>query len=466
MGFSTSIFLAAPDASLICSICQDVLEDPKSLRCGHSFCVECLRDQRTAQLQRLSNVRGRQVLDDKTPQPPCPTCRGPGGNWIPNFACKEMINSLHIRCKNVWENGGNGGGRDSGQRHRADDNDGSDNSEGRRVRSRLNNDAVQCNWTGRIDEWKRHTNEECCLHMISCDIPGCGAMCRRCDMSDHRRSDACIEARIEARVSAAVAAVEEKFAKEIADLKQKIGNSGSNRGRVLSFCRQWMIRKPDPLYDFVIYRNHVPHGCDDLSSLLVGVPGPLRTPWEGCLLPMLMEWKWGTDRPPRCRFPPGTHLPNNSPTGWIYVSNLNEEESWRPNITIPELLFSLQQIIAHPDVRSPYQAEAYHSFVDRKDEYDQIAREQARKYTPDRFLELAREAFHRAENLPSILVADSQQSPRTPPVEPTIAEDNKDPVQNRPCVCSCCAWGTATGGWDSNLEMRFLFCGSHWPPGT
>ena len=225
-------------------------------------------------------------------------------------------------------------------------------------------------------------------------------------------------------------------------------------------------RKPDPFYDFVIYRNHVPHGWDDSDHLLVGVPGPLRTPWKGCLLPMLMEWKWGADKPPKCRFPRGIHHPNIYPSGTIAISNLNKEESWRPNITIPELLFSIQQILAHPDIHSPSQAEAYHSFVNRKDEYDRIVLEQARKYNPDRFLELAREAFQSAENLPSILVEDSQHSPRTPPVEPTIAEENKDPVQNRPCVCSCCAGGTATGGWDSNLEMRFLFCGSCLPPGT
>jgi hypothetical protein len=53
------------------------------------------------------------------------------------------------------------------------------------------------------------------------------------------------------------------------------------------FCRSWMLHKPDPLFDFVVYidrRHH--HECMTLkpmTSLLWGIPGPTRTALEGGL---------------------------------------------------------------------------------------------------------------------------------------------------------------------------------------
>jgi len=251
--------------------------------------------------------------------------------------------------------------------------------------------------------------------------------------------------------------MEEKFAEKLADLEETIRNTASKGGYVISFCREWVKAKPDPLYDFVVYRDQT--RSYDLTKLLVGVPGPRNTPWEGGLFPMTMEWESGVVKPPRCRFPGRFHHPNVAPSGTICVRTLNEEEMWRPDMSIPEMMFSIQQILAHPDTRSPAQSAAYHCYMNSIEQYNAIAETHARKYQPDRFLEIAREAFRNPGGFPSILVNSPEQEPRERPRPPPIQVSNKDPVANRSCFCSCCAWGNTRGFWDSRLQMRFFFPG-------
>ena len=469
MGYDLSLFLTAPDASLVCSICQDVLENPRSLRCGHSFCAECLRDQAAAHTARREQSRGG--TNRLGVHPPCPTCRGRGGDSFPNFVVKEMINGLKISCMNNSGDGSGGSGVDNnGQRSGTA---GDNSEEGRRVRRRPNEDEdtnTKCHWTGRVDEWKHHADHECCLQMISCDVSGCGAKCRRDEMADHQRSAACVEARIASRVSAAVAAMEKKYQqleKKHEDLEKKYYENvalGGNSSFVIKFCRDWMIRKPDPLFDFVVYReamqldNAYSHLNQDIPKLLIGIPGPKRTAWEGGLYPVVFDWKGGPKKPPLCKLPGGFHHPNVYPSGTISLSTINEEEGWRPEISIPELMFDMQQLFAHPNINSPSQSVAYRCYMSNKVEYDRIATELAHKFTPERFAESANShTSTQWVRTQWVLVEDSLQEPKEAPAEPPLAEGNKDPVHKKPCSCSCCAWGTATGPWDRRLQMRFLW---------
>lgn len=685
MGFPTSIFLEDPDASLICSICQDVLEEPRSLQCGHSFCWGCLRAQKDA-----AEARDQRLHIHNPQPPPCPTCRGPGGDGSKNFAVRGIISSLKISCRHNFESDQPGVARAAG--NNGDDGD----EQGRRVRRRTNENTGTCSWTGRLDEWQRHSDDNCSLRMVQCDVVGCNFRCRRSELADHRRSAACIDARIDTQVTSAVAAVnrtlaaiqadfrrghtsiearvatietdiaafradhqrndasidawidtkvsaataalktdlatlrtdknnletrqknivvainaafrrnnekidsvqvchrslhaneeelhkelecrsaeqkfnllkshetlekehdelkrkyaeleakheeleknhedfkkrcfermeraiddeasekkykelegkheelgkklmalEKKFVERMGKVQQKnnviakeLVHFESNKGgrHVLSFCREWMVRKPDPLFNFVVYREPMTYEvatsestneltnqrkAKDLTLLLVGVPGPDRTPWEGGLYPVLFKWDPSkmNDDPPVCRFPPGFQHPNVDPgSGTIRLSTLTKGSGWSPDITIPEIMFDIQQLLAHPNFDAVSRLDASKTQPNGIEEYDDIARKLAQKYHPGLFSEEITQAFASSvtknvgttvhlhvgvDRIPNVLVEDSSQALKnfTPP-EPTF-RGNNDRVPS--CNCSCCAWGSATGSWDARLEMRFLW---------
>mmetsp|Transcript_1855 Transcript_1855/g.3676 ORF Transcript_1855/g.3676 Transcript_1855/m.3676 type:complete len:558 (+) Transcript_1855:48-1721(+) len=538
MGFPTECFLLPPSRSLLCSICHDVLEKALTLRCGHSFCAGCLDQQQHAAASRRLVARrnaaetarpGRRLSaqapnaneSEPAPPQPCATCRGDGGGAIPNLVVRDMVGALRVSCRNNIE-GTSSSNNDSSSNTGTSSS--SNESEGRRVRRRLpnGNDATaaaaaaaaeteaeaeteteKCDWTGRLDEWTRHAQHDCGLTNVHCDIAGCDTVCLRRHLANHQRtSSSCFNARIDGRVSAAVTELETKFANKLNDIERHHAEEmdslrakvdrGRNGGHLVQFYREWLIRKPDPVFDFVVYRQEdgdggVP-GFDDrfsvmrgetgptTAALLVGIPGPDWTPWAGGLYPALVLWKnddW--TKPPLCKFPHGFHHPNVYPSGTISLSTIVEEERWRPDITLPEIMFDIQQLLAHPNIRSPSQSKAYHSFVKDKDEYDRIATEHANKYRPDKLLELATEAFTKViidggtardapvERIPSILVEDARSHPPTtrerPIPPPPPPEGHTDPNHGRPCSCSCCAWLKASGGglWDKSFRMRFIW---------
>ena len=129
---------------------------------------------------------------------------------------------------------------------------------------------------------------------------------------------------------------------------------------------------------------------------------------------------------------------------------MNEEEGFRPEYTISELMFDIQQLLAHPNVLSPSQSAAYNCYTGDKNKYDQIATEHAQTYTPESFAERA----NGDNDTQWVLVEDTFQEPKEAPIEPAIVESNKQVVHEGPCTCSCCAWGTATGLWDRRLQIR------------
>lgn len=62
--------------------------------------------------------------------------------------------------------------------------------------------------------------------------------------------------------------------------------------------------------------------------------------------------------------PPLFH-PNVYPSGTVCLSILNEEEGWKPAITIKQILLGIQDLLDDPNPDSPAQADAYNLF--RKD---------------------------------------------------------------------------------------------------
>jgi ubiquitin-conjugating enzyme E2 I len=76
------------------------------------------------------------------------------------------------------------------------------------------------------------------------------------------------------------------------------------------------------------------------------------------------------------RFPANFFHPNVYPSGTVCLSIVNEEEDWKPSITVKQvtifyissshtqqILLGIQDLLDNPNPNSPAQAEAYTLFV-------------------------------------------------------------------------------------------------------
>ena len=72
--------------------------------------------------------------------------------------------------------------------------------------------------------------------------------------------------------------------------------------------------------------------------------------------------------------PPLFH-PNVSLYVSLCLSILNEEEGWKPAITIKEILLGIQSLLNEPNPDSPAQAEAYNLFRKDRAAYDKKIRQ-------------------------------------------------------------------------------------------
>jgi len=114
-----------------------------------------------------------------------------------------------------------------------------------------------------------------------------------------------------------------------------------------------------------------------------GIPGKEKTDWEGGLFKVTMEF---TDeypsKPPKCKFVPPLFHPNVYPSGTICLSILNEEEDWRPAITIKQMLLGIQDLLDSPNPDSPAQSEAYTLFKRDRAAYSRRIKAETAKNTP------------------------------------------------------------------------------------
>jgi Ubiquitin-conjugating enzyme len=82
------------------------------------------------------------------------------------------------------------------------------------------------------------------------------------------------------------------------------------------------------------------------------------------------------------KFVPPLFHPNVYPSGTICLSILNEEEGWRPAITIKQVLIGIQDLLDEPNPESPAQSEAFQMFIKNKAEYRRRVKLEARKNAP------------------------------------------------------------------------------------
>lgn len=168
-------------------------------------------------------------------------------------------------------------------------------------------------------------------------------------------------------------------------------SAGIARGRLSEERKAW--RKDHP-YGFYAKPNSSGDGSSNLMCWTAGIPGKEKTDWEGGLYKVQMEVREPPmekndehhhsqschnsnpdiharpppppqfseeypSKPPKCKFIPPLFHPNVYPSGTICLSILNEEEDWRPAITIKQMLLGIQDLLDTPNPNSPAQSEAY-----------------------------------------------------------------------------------------------------------
>jgi len=84
------------------------------------------------------------------------------------------------------------------------------------------------------------------------------------------------------------------------------------------------------------------------------------------------------NKPPKCQFKPVLFHPNIYPSGTVCLSILNEDEDWKPSLSVSQILVGIQDLLGAPNPNSPAQAEPFLMFTTQKADYVKKVREQVR----------------------------------------------------------------------------------------
>lgn len=121
----------------------------------------------------------------------------------------------------------------------------------------------------------------------------------------------------------------------------------------------------------------------DLNKSSLCIDTQEGTDWEGGVFKVTMEFSEDyPSKPPKCKFVPALFHPNVYPSGTVCLSILNEDEDWRPAITVKQMLLGIQDLLDSPNPESPAQAQAYQLFVTNREEYRRRVRIEAKRNTP------------------------------------------------------------------------------------
>mmetsp|Transcript_12141 Transcript_12141/g.36073 ORF Transcript_12141/g.36073 Transcript_12141/m.36073 type:complete len:163 (-) Transcript_12141:42-530(-) len=154
-------------------------------------------------------------------------------------------------------------------------------------------------------------------------------------------------------------------------------SGGIARGRLAEERKAW--RRDHP-FGFFARPTSTEGGSTNLMKWETGIPGKAGTDWEGGLFKVTLEFTEDyPSKPPKCKFVPPLFHPNVYPSGTICLSILNEEEDWRPAITIKQMLLGIQDLLDTPNPNSPAQSDAYQLFVTDKAAYSRRVRQEAQK---------------------------------------------------------------------------------------
>ncbi|ORX84217.1 UBC-like protein, partial [Anaeromyces robustus] len=70
--------------------------------------------------------------------------------------------------------------------------------------------------------------------------------------------------------------------------------------------------------------------------------------------------------------------PNVYPSGTVCLSILNEDQDWKPSITIKDILTGIQVLLNEPNPDSPAQEKAYFLYMKDKESYIKHVKQQAK----------------------------------------------------------------------------------------
>lgn len=156
--------------------------------------------------------------------------------------------------------------------------------------------------------------------------------------------------------------------------------SGIAIGRLTEERKNW--RKDHPA-GFYARPEKRPDNSTNLMRWETGIPGKEGTDWGGGVFKVVMEFPDEyPSKPPKCKFVPPLFHPNIYPSGTVCLSILNEDEGWRPAITIKQMLLGIQELLDNPNPKSPAQREAFDMFINDKKGYIRRIKEQTARNIP------------------------------------------------------------------------------------
>ena len=152
--------------------------------------------------------------------------------------------------------------------------------------------------------------------------------------------------------------------------------SGIAQARLSEERKNW--RKDHP-FGFIAKARKKADGTLDLMDWEFGIPGVKGTPWEGGLYKGRITFgdNFPSSPPKVCFLPPLFH-PNVYDSGMVCLSILNENEGWKPSITVKQILMGVQTLLNDPNPKSPAQGPAYQSFMKNRANYEKRVKEQAK----------------------------------------------------------------------------------------
>ncbi|KAK6453773.1 ubiquitin-conjugating enzyme/RWD-like protein [Scheffersomyces xylosifermentans] len=142
--------------------------------------------------------------------------------------------------------------------------------------------------------------------------------------------------------------------------------------------KQW--RKDHP-FGFYAKPAKGQDGSLDLTQWTAGIPGKAGTLWSDAVYPITITFpEEYPSKPPKVKFPANFYHPNVYPSGTICLSILNEEQDWRPAITLKQIVLGIQELLDTPNPDSPAQEPAWKAFMKDKALYEKKVKEQAKRY--------------------------------------------------------------------------------------